>query len=194
MKNILAIALASVVLLSSAAQAASLSSVKAAGSNTWSIYLQGSETNIVALGFSATPASGTTFANLSSSGATGGAPRPAGQAFTYRNALLEWDPTDSEVAGGLGYTLLNKTTTASGLTFEGGPLGGLITIPQGGLFLANLNFASGAATATVNLKDAAGGDIGQPLSITVGAIPEPATLVLAGISALGLAAARRRNG
>ncbi|WP_172991871.1 PEP-CTERM sorting domain-containing protein [Lacipirellula parvula] len=84
---------------------------------------------------------GASFANVNS-GLTAGVPRPAGQAFTYRNRVLDFDPLDPEAPGvGKGWTILGAINTASEISFAGGPLGRKIntaTEPRGELFLANL--------------------------------------------------------
>ncbi|MBX3426870.1 MAG: PEP-CTERM sorting domain-containing protein [Pirellulales bacterium] len=188
MNKLFAIFAVSCVAIAANANAASIS-VQQNG-DIYSLYIQGVENNIAALGFSAAPVAPATFLNPNSGNASG-APRPAGQAFTYRNRFLDLDPADEDVSGGLGWTLLNTSQTAGGLTFEGGPLGQLIDI-SAPVFLANIMLTpGGSATYQVLLKDGTGADIGAPLTGTI-PVPEPATFVLAGISMLGLAAVRRR--
>lgn len=192
MNKLFALSAVACMAFAASANAASIS-VQQNG-DIYSLFIQGAENNIAALGFSAAPVAPATFLNPNSGNASG-APRPAGQAFTYRNRFLDLDPADEDVSGGLGWTLLNTSQTAGGLTFEGGPLGQLIDI-SAPLFLANIFMSpEGAGEYTVVLKDGTGADVGAPLTGRFGGtveIPEPATFVLAGISMLGLAAVRRR--
>jgi hypothetical protein len=107
---------------------------------------------------------GYAFANLSS-GQVAGVPRPAGEAFTYYNRLLNADPLDAP--GGKGWSLLGIKVTEDLVGFSGGPLGANITTanePNGQLFLANLYY-----------------------------VPEPAACGLVGMALLGLVALRRRR-
>jgi hypothetical protein len=99
------------------------------------------------------------FLNLNS-GLDAGVPRPAGQAFTYRNRQLEADLLD----GGLGWILQDLVMTPSELSFTAGPTTGKITTATeagGRLFLANIHFSL---------------------------VPEPAAIVLLSTVMLGLAA------
>jgi hypothetical protein len=80
------------------------------------------------------------FGNFNS-GLVAGAPRPAGDAFTHHNRMLDADPEDVE--GGLDWTILGLIRTPMQLSFTGGPLGGKINTasqPGGRLFIANLSF------------------------------------------------------
>jgi hypothetical protein len=123
------------------------------------------------------------------SGAVGGSPRPPGDAFTYINRLINASPDD--VPGGLGWTVLGLTPVAemaNGLEFTAGPLGGTIdtsTMPNGELFIANVNIAPGvSAMATVQVVSA-GTVLG---TLTPVCIPEPTTAGLASLAVFGLAA------
>jgi hypothetical protein len=107
---------------------------------------------------------GGSFINLNS-GLNAGVPRPAGDAFTYRNRMLQADPFD----GGKGWTLQDLVMTPSELSFTAGPTTGKITTATevgGRLFLANIRYAF---------------------------VPEPAAVVLLSAVTLGIAALRRRS-
>lgn len=96
MKKIFAIALTLVVAVASSATAASISvkPVGTAANNVYSIYVDGEASNgaFDTIYFKVTPSTGT-FINTNS-GAAAGVPRPAGDAFTYPNRMLNADPLD----------------------------------------------------------------------------------------------------
>lgn len=114
---------------------------------------------------SGAPLPGRVFANLTA-GFIARVPRPAGQAFTYRNRVLDRDPAEPEVPG-LGWTQLGIVINANELSFTGGPLGSVINTsgqPGGRLFIANVYL-----------------------------IPEPASFALGARALLGMPAAVRRT-
>lgn len=190
MKSILTLVALVTLAVGSTANAASLHVVTTNGGATNAIYLDGETQNgtFNTVIFSAVPNGAATFQALSS-----GVGKPAGDPNTYRNRALDADPLD----GGLGWSLVGTQTTASALTFSGGPLGSNITTadaPGGRLFLGNVQLPTGpgmTGTATVTLVDGTGAQVGDILSATF-PIPEPASLGLVGMSTLALAAFRRR--
>jgi hypothetical protein len=106
------------------------------------------------------------FSNLNS-GLLAGVPRPAGQAFTYYNRMLDADPID--FPDSLGWTILGIVRTPTELSFAGGPLGKVISTagqPNGRLFLAN---------------------------IYAPPVPEPSCLALTSVATLGLRTVLRRR-
>src|SRR4051794_37689579 len=124
MKRLAALLAVSVAAVSSSAVAAPIYSVTASphGANTaYSLYMDTNGTVMNAIDMQATPTLPATF--LGTGGVAIFIPRPAGQAFTYRNRLLDTDPADPDVSGGKGWTLIAPTTTATLVTISGGPLG-----------------------------------------------------------------------
>ncbi|HMO85038.1 MAG TPA: hypothetical protein PKC18_08990 [Lacipirellulaceae bacterium] len=192
MKALLSLAVALTLMACSTAQAARIAVTT--NGNVASVFLKGDDLNGVvnALGFRFEATAPAVFVNPVN-GLLAGEPRPAGQQFTHRNRALDL-ATDE---GGLGWTLLNTTpaTSATLMTFEGGPLGGTIdTGPADGpgLFLANF-FFNGPAVKTVGtgqvwLLNAAGDELFRG-NIT---IPEPAALGLGSFALIGIAGLRRR--
>jgi len=189
MKYVLGLAAVVCALAASTMSAAQLS-VTPYPNNVDAIFIDGESTVFNALGFSATPIDGAMFLNINSGGLS--FPQPPGNPFTYRNRLLDVDPIDFPESK--GWTLLGVINTHLQQAFVGGPLGQTIdtsTEPNGDLFLANLMLPANA-TATVQVTLVNGIDTVFEQSIIVG-VPEPATLALAAIAALGLAAVRRRR-
>jgi hypothetical protein len=100
----------------------------------------------------------------------------------------------------LGFT--GPTTEQWLVTFGGvSELSSLMSIPQGGVTPWNLQTMTFTATSTSELLSflAAGTPNGAPpisfldgVSLNAAAVPEPATLALIGVGAIGLGAARRR--
>lgn len=175
-----------VVLVCSTANAASLHVNTTNSLQTNAIYLDGGPQNGLfnTVIFEAVPISPPMFINLSS-----GVGKPAGDANTYRNRALDADPLD----GGLGWSLVGAQTTATSLTFTGGPLGSNITTadqPGGRLFLANLHFAPpyGFFNARVQLLDGTGTRVADLWILA----PEPTSAILSVMSPFGLVVSRRR--
>ena len=123
MKRILLVAAVVSALACSVANAASVS-VRTGAPGAYSIFLDGQEAdgNFDTVFVELIPSAPATFTNQNS-GLQSGAPRPAGQAFSYRNRLLDLDPTDPDNPGGLGWTVVGAVSTANALSFTGGPLG-----------------------------------------------------------------------
>lgn len=192
MKSVFTFAALVVALVSSVANAASLTSVKTEPS-AYAIYLNGAPENgaFDTVIFNATPDVGQSFTNQNA-GTSAGAPRPAGQAFTYRNRALDFATDDPDFPG-LGWTIVGAQSNATGLQFSGGPTGFKISTagqPNGALFLANINMPNGVGVANVKLVN--NGQQVADLTIPINPIPEPASFALAGLSMLGFAAIRRR--
>lgn len=188
MKRSSALAALVVLVSGTTAHAASLSVNSTDSFKTHAIYLSGEAQNgaFNTVIFSAVPLGGGQFLALSS-----GVGKPAGDPNTYRNRALDADPLD----GGLGWSLVGTQTTATALTFSGGPLGSNITTadqPGGRLFLANLRISLDFNHyISVQLVDATGAQVGPTLDTFIPG-PEPSSCGLAGIAMLGLAAVRRR--
>lgn len=174
------------------ASAASLS-VDQVG-NVFSLYLNGQgfngQFNVVAA--EVIPASPAAFANIDA-GLNGLTPRSAGEPFTFLSRWLDAPVVD----GGLDWSILGITVSPSLVKFDGSPLGLQIdtsTQPGGRLFLANVVLPYGA-TVTANVDLVGNGQYLAHLSTTfaTGPIPEPATLMLAGLSMGGMLFLRRRR-
>lgn len=194
MKNLLALAAVASVLACSAASAATLVVTPdgVSPNNVYTIYLEGQGTTFNGAGLSVKPDGSALFENVTT-GNLAGAPRPAGDPFTYRNRLLDAD--GEEFPDSKGWTLLGVVNSTSEVAFSGGPLGELIDTtsePGGRLFLANIMLTAGT-TATASLQLVNGVDTVHTQSITFGIIPEPTTIGLASVALLGLAALRRRS-
>lgn len=190
MKNILTLAALACAFACSAANAATISILPAPlnPEGIYSLYLQGGADNG---NFDAVQVNMLGDFIAQNPGSSLGMPRPAGQAFSYRNRYLDLDPTDPDVPGGLGWSILGAVSNATELSFGGGPLGLKISTPAGdGLFLANVNMPTGMGTASVQLVNG-GANVGSALTVEFG-IPEPASLGLAGLALIGFAGLRRR--
>ena len=193
MKALFALALATCVLAASTAQAARVA-VTTNGAIA-SVYLKaakgaefGGDLNgdFDTIDFQFTATAPTTLLNLSS-----GAGKPAGDAFTYRNRVLDADPLD----GGLGFSVVGQTINAQGASWAGGPLGQTIqtgAADSTGLFLQNFNFSGPAnklsGTGRVQLISA--GNIVAEIPIV---IPEPTSVMLTASALIGLLGLRRRS-
>jgi len=196
MKRILSLAAVVSILACSVANASSVSVVKSVSNPTaFSVYLDGeaADGNFDTVFVKLLPTPPATFTNQNS-GLASGAPRPAGQALSYRNRMLDLDPTDPDNPGGLGWNILGAVSTANELSFTGGPLGAKIDTGNApGLFLANVNMPTGGGTFQVQVISA--GALVQELTGVFGGvpIPEPATAGLAGLALCCVAAFRRRS-
>lgn len=190
MKNLLALAALASAFACSVANAAILSvePTGPAANGIYSVYIDGQSTTFNGLGLSVKPDGGAAFLNVSS-GNVAGAPRPAGDAFTYRNRLLDADA--SEVPETKGWTLLGVVNTAQEIAFSGGPLGQTITT-GGKLFLANVMLPAGA-TAKADLQLVNGVDTVFTQQLDIGVVPEPMSMGLAGMALAAVAAFRRRR-
>ncbi len=191
MKRLLALSAALAVVAVATTNAATISIQPLYSSQgIYSLYLNGGTDVFDSIGVKLTPGAGFTFINQSSGGS--GGPRPAGQAFSYRNRILDLDPTDPDTPGGLGWAIVGPASNSNELSFGGGPANAKINT-NGNLFLANVMLSSprGFGSATVNLVNN-GVDLPPITTLLFPIIPEPSACILVGIGALGLAAARRR--
>jgi hypothetical protein len=160
------------------------------GAGLHSFYLVGESTTFNAIYFSVKPLHGAQFRDINS-GLNAGVPRPPGQSFTYRNRLLDADP--SEFPEAKGWTLLGVVNSTQEVAFTGGPLGSQIDTsgePNGRLFLATVETPVGACIAwNVQLVNG----IDTVATIYVEMCPEPAACAMAGVGALALVACRRKS-
>jgi hypothetical protein len=187
MKSILSLAAVLSVLVGSLANAASVSVRQTPGTDAFAISLTGSE-SFDTIYFQALPNAGLQFTNMSN-GNVSGAPRPAGDPFTYPNRLLTADPGDFE--GGLALNQFGLVNGPTELSFTVAKLGGTIDTSNG-LFLGNVNVPGPTpARGTARVQILAAGTTLQEIIAPIG-IPEPATAGLGAMALLGLAAIRRR--
>ncbi|WP_428308386.1 PEP-CTERM sorting domain-containing protein [Lacipirellula sp.] len=187
---------------SEAVEAAGLFAYQSQGGRAISLFLRGDTLNDGFNGMSVVikPDGGAAFANVNP-GLTAGVPRQAGQAFTYRNRALDFDPLDPEAPGvGKGWTILSPINSASEISFAGGPLGKQIntaTEPRSELFLANLYLIPGTTfSAQLTLVNGVDTVFTQGFSLPLipltelpplPEVPEPssaALLVTAGLAAV----------
>ncbi|BBO31470.1 hypothetical protein PLANPX_1082 [Lacipirellula parvula] len=191
--------------LCASTDAATLVGYQSNGGHSISLFLKGGALNN---GFNALSLKATSnaFANVNS-GLAAGVPRPAGQAFTYRNRALELDPLDPDVPGvGKGWTILGPIINTTEVSFGGGPLGKKITTagePRGELFLANLYSGqlNGFSEFNATLTLVYGGDtvLTESLSVPLGGlpplpeVPEPSSAALFMAAIVGGAIAQRKR-
>ena len=180
MRSFFALLLTAAVVTCSSASAATLTA-KQTG-NAWALYLSGGADNgnFDSVQLSVVPDGSTTFGN-NTGGLVSGAPRPAGQEFTYPNRALNSDPLDDPSFK--GWSLLDVINTPTAFSFGGGPLGAKISTaadPNGELFLANIFLPTAGARANVSLQLVNAG-VNLPTLNTVIGVPEPATLAMAGL-------------
>jgi hypothetical protein len=190
MKYLAAMAAAACALACTATNAARLEIDWPTSANgVYSFFLHGEMTTFNGVGFSVKPV----FQFLDvTSGLVAGAPRPPGDPFTYRNRLLDADP--SEFLNSKQWTLLGIVNTPQEIAFSGGPLGQNIktnTEPGGRLFLANIKLQRGGGGAAWSLQLVNGVD--TVLSVQGYLLPEPAATAIAGMGLVGVMAAHRRR-
>jgi hypothetical protein len=189
-------------LVCSAANAASVTMIPSFSSHAWSMYLDGQEADgnfdrvfVRILPLTSPYAPAFRFFNQSS-GLSSGTPRPPGQTLSYRNRILDADPNDPLVPGGLGWTIDDAVNTPNELSFRGGPLGGKIdtgnpTRGAPGLFLANVFTYDVPSGGTYQVQIFNDGALVQELSDRF-LEAEPSTSILGGFALLICAAILRR--
>lgn len=173
-----------------AAEAASITTV-AYPSNVRAFYLDGASLNgaFDTIYFKATPNGGAAFTN-NYSGLLSGTPRPAGQAFTYHNRMLNADPLDFE--GGLGLSMFGLVNTPQELSFTVAKLGGTMTTadqPSGKLFLGNVTLTRAGASANALVQLLRAGTLVYEAQI----VPEPTGLALICLGGCACFFSRRRH-
>ena len=177
------------LLASSPVGSAAYLSVSMNSNSSVSVYLNGESLNgnFDSFKFRALPLEGQSFLSLNS-GLTAGAPRPAGNPFTYRNRLLDADPLD--FPDSKGWAIVNPITSLNEVSFAGGSLNGKISTagePEGRLFLANLapsGTGFGAARVDISLFNE-----GQLVFTT---LPEPSSCLLCALAIPAMLATRER--
>jgi hypothetical protein len=194
MKTIFAFALGLLVIGSSVTNAASLSVTQTA--DAYSFFLEGGADNgnFDTIFFKSTATAPAVFTNTNG-GLVSGAPRPAGQAFTYPNRMLNGDPGDIE--GALGLSQFGLVNNTGELSFTVASLGGTITTAgqAGGLFLGNVNMPGTTSGGVATVQVLRLGSLVSESTISFGGvvIPEPATIAMAGLGMIGMVAAARRR-
>lgn len=189
MKTLTSLSAVAVAFTSSTASAARLT-VETEGASPYLVYalfVAGESTVFNGLGVSVTPDGDAIFQQV-----TVGTPRirPPLDPFTYRNRLLDADP--SEFPDSKGWTLLGVQNISSHMAFSGGPLGRTIDTggePDGKLFLVNVVLLPGVtATATLQLVNGIDTVFTQTLRFP---IPEPGAGSLLATLAVALSFRRR---
>jgi hypothetical protein len=191
MKRLALAAIAALITVAPNASAASVSFTQ--NGDAISIFLDGGAQNgaFDTIFFQLRPVAPALFTNNNNSRNAAGVPRPAGQAFTYYNGMLDADPLD--FPGALGLTQVGLINTPQELSFTVGKLGGTITTadqPDGDLFLANVNL-QGSVFFEGRVQLISGGALIQEFVIP--RIPEPAGALLALVAAPVLLSAARRK-
>jgi len=187
MKNTIALTVVLAISSCSFVNAARINVLNNGGGN-FSVFLDGEGDVFDTIGVEILPDARFEFQNPDN-GFEGFRPREPGEEFSFISGFLRSLPS----LGGQGFTLLDVAIESDRITFVGGPLGfGIETTGSAeGLFLANVVLPAGGSFNYNIRLIAAGLDLGTLSGVFP--IPEPTSLMLAGLGLIAFVGNRRRS-